>query len=267
MQSLADNILNVVVPKGAITIWWLGQAGFAFKTSGNKVVVVDPYLSDAAERLHGFKRLAVTPIEAEDVCADWVVLTHEHTDHLDPDALPIITKNNPECRFAAPSGCIDGFAQAGVAPDRQTIFQPHAAYDLGGIVVHTALAEHCGNAPTALSLLFDFDGVRVLLTGDTAFSPLLLQPLADMRPDVFVPAINGGFGNINHIDAARMTAQVKPRYAIPCHYWTFAEQGAGDPFGFLQACSYFCPEVTALLLKPGEPFTITDETPRDGANN
>ena len=57
---------------------------------------------------------------------------------------------------------------------------------------------------------------------------------------------------MNHIDAARLVQQAKPRYAIPCHYWTFAEQGGGDPAGFLHACKYFCPEVTAMLLRPGE---------------
>lgn len=62
---------------------------------------------------------------------------------------------------------------------------------------------------------------------------------------------------MNHIDAARLVQEVKPRYAIPCHYWTFAEQGGGDPAGFLHACRYFCPEVDARLLKPGEGFTLS----------
>ena len=53
------------------------------------------YLSDAVERLHGFKRLSLAPIAAEEVRADLVVLTHEHADHLDPDAVPVIARSNP----------------------------------------------------------------------------------------------------------------------------------------------------------------------------
>jgi L-ascorbate 6-phosphate lactonase len=77
-----------------------------------------------------------------------------------------------------------------------------------------------------------------------------------LKPDLILPCINGVFGNMNHIDAARMIQHAKPRYAIPCHYWTFAEQGGCDPMGFLHACNQFCPEVEALLLKPGEAFSI-----------
>ena len=101
--------------------------------------------------------------------------------------------------------------------------------------------------------------MRVLHTGDTSLRTGLIQPLLDPRPDVVVPCINGVFGNMNHIDAAFLIQQARPRFAIPCHFWTFAEQGAGDPGGFLHACHQFCPEVTALVLKPGETFTIQGE--------
>jgi len=48
----------------------------------------------------------------------------------------------------------------------------------------------------------------------------------------------------------------RPRYAVPGHFWTFAEQGGGDPAGFIHACKHFCPDVEALLLRPGEGFTV-----------
>ena len=86
--------------------------------------------------------------------------------------------------------------------------------------------------------------------------PDLLKPLLDRKIDLLAPCINGGFGNMGHIDAARLVQATKPRYAVPCHFWTFAEQGAGDPWGFIQACRFLCPDVSALLLKPGEPFLL-----------
>ena len=48
------------VPRGSVAIWWLGQAGFACKAAAPTVLYVDPCLSDAVERLHGFKRLSFT---------------------------------------------------------------------------------------------------------------------------------------------------------------------------------------------------------------
>jgi L-ascorbate 6-phosphate lactonase len=255
-MNLAQEIHSTAVEKDSIAMWWLGQAGFAFKTPGGEVVYLDPYLSNAAERLFGFKRLAVTPIEAEDVRADFLVLTHEHADHLDPDAVPVIAKNNPACRIAAPSGCDDGLTASGVGPERRVVMDANQSYDLGPVAVHTVPSDHGDISATALTLLLDFGGIRVMATGDTSMRLALCQPLFERKPDLILPCINGVFGNMNHIDAAMMIQHARPRYAIPCHYWTFAEQGGGDPAGFIHACKRFCPEVEALLLRPAEAFVI-----------
>jgi len=239
-----------------IGLTWLGQAGFAFRTAAGKHIYLDPYLSDACERLFGFKRLSLPAMRPEEVEADWVVLTHEHADHLDPDALPVIARNNPACRFAAPFGCVHGLEAAGVAADRRVLLEPNQRHDLGDLVVHTVPADHGDISPTALALLLEFGDVRVMATGDSSWRPALFKPLYDLKPDVVLPVINGVFGNMNHIDAARLVSEAKPRFAIPCHFWTLAEQGAGDPAGFINACAVMCPDVRAVLLKPGEGFTV-----------
>jgi L-ascorbate 6-phosphate lactonase len=248
--------LEASVPKGGVRLVWLSQAGFAFRTATGRRVFLDPYLSDACERLHGFKRLSLPALRSHEVEADWVVLTHEHTDHLDPDAIPEIAQRNPACRFAAPAGCVAGLEQAGVSAARRVLLEPNRRHDLGDLIVHTVPADHGDLSPTALTLVLDFGGVRVLATGDTSWRPGLIQPLIDLKPDVVLPVINGVFGNMNHIDAAMLVAQAKPRIAIPCHFWTLAEQGGGDPAGFLHACGRFCPEVKAMLLRPGEGLTV-----------
>jgi L-ascorbate 6-phosphate lactonase len=244
------------VPSGSVRIWWLGQAGFAFKIDSGAVLYVDPYLSDACERLHGFVRLSLPPVGAEHVRTDWMIFTHEHTDHLDPDAVPIIARNNPECRFAGPAVCRPALSAAGVPPRRQVVLKPNQAHDLGPVTVHAAPADHGDLSPHALSLLLDFGGVRVLVAGDTSWRPKLIAPLCAMSPDVILPAINGTFGNMNHLDAARMVEQASPRFAIPCHFWTFAEHGPGDPGGFVNACRSLCPSTKVLLIKPGSGITV-----------
>ena len=255
-KRLAEDIVECRVPARAVRLWWLGQAGFAFKTHAGRIVYVDPYLSDAVERLHGFKRLSLAPIATEDVKADLVVLSHEHDDHLDPDALPVIAAGNPSCRFAAPAGCTAGLKKAGVDTRRRILLRPFRVHDLGAVVIHTTPADHGDFAPSALALAMDFDGVRVLYPGDTSWRSGLFKPLIDLGIDVLLPCINGAFGNMNHLDAARMVGQAAPRIAIPCHFWTFAEQGAGDPGAFIHACHEWAPGVNAMLLRPGEGLTV-----------
>jgi len=260
MNDLKLEIRQGAVPAGAVRLYWLGQAGFAFRTSEGRRIFLDPYLSDACERLYGFKRLSLPAMRAEEVEADWVILTHEHADHLDPDALPVIARNNPACRFAAPAGCISGLEAAGVPSSRCVLLEPNHRHDLGDLVVHTVPADHGDISPTALVLVLDFGGVRVMATGDTSWRPILFKPLYDLKPDVVLPAINGVFGNMNPIDAARLVSEAKPRIAIPCHFWTLAEQGGGDPAGFINACAAMCPGVKAMLLRPGEGLTVERTT-------
>ncbi len=256
MLERATDVKQTCVPIGSVRLYWLGQAGFAFRTATGRRILLDPYLSDACERLFGFKRLSLPALRAEEIEADWVILTHEHADHLDPDAIPVIARRNPACRFAGPMGCVAGLEQAGVPPARRVVLEPNRRHDLGDLVVHTVPADHGDISLSALALVLEFGGVRVMATGDSSWRPALFKPLYDLKPDVVLPAINGVFGNMNHIDAARLVAEAKPRIAIPCHFWTLAEQGGGDPAGFVHACASMCPEVKAMLLRPGAGLTV-----------
>ena len=257
MVRLADEIRAHQAPRGTATLWWLGQAGFAFKTGTGTVVFVDPYLSDAAHRLHGFKRLSLPPMEPEEVRADIVVLTHEHADHLDPDTIPVVAARNPACVFVAPEGCAEELEKSGVAPGRRLLLAPGARQAVRDVTVHAGGADHGPFSLSAVSVALDLGGVRVMASGDSSWRPDLFKPLYDLGLDVVIACINGGFGNMGHIDAARMCGESGARIVIPCHFWTFAEQASGDPMGFVNACLQFAPKAQALLLSPGEALSVS----------
>lgn len=244
-------LINETIPTGGVQAIWLGQAGFIFRTARGRSIVLDPHLSDACERLFGFRRLSLPALKSEEVVADWVILTHEHADHLDPDSLPVIARNNPACRFAAPLGCTTGLNEAGIAPARRVVLEPNRRHDLGDLIVHAVPADHGELSPTALSLVLDFGALRVAVSGDTGWNDSLVAELTALRPDLLLTVINGGFGNLDHEQAARLAAALQPRWVIPCHFWTLSEQGAGDPQGFIKACRERCPAVHPLLLTPG----------------
>jgi hypothetical protein len=49
MSRLSQQIRAAEVPARSVRLWWLGQAGFAFKTPDGRIVYADPCLSDAVE--------------------------------------------------------------------------------------------------------------------------------------------------------------------------------------------------------------------------
>jgi len=104
MSDLARRIQETRVDAGSLAIFWISQAGFAYKTDGGTVIFIDAYLADCVERLHGFKRIMATPIEAEDIQADYIVSTHSHEDHFDVDAIPILAQD-PRTRFVGAPDC------------------------------------------------------------------------------------------------------------------------------------------------------------------
>ena len=54
MENFALNIMATPVEKGSLGVFFLGQAGFLFKTSEGKLLAVDPYLSDCCNRYFAF---------------------------------------------------------------------------------------------------------------------------------------------------------------------------------------------------------------------
>ncbi len=258
MRNLSEEIAGKKVYSGQLAIYWLCQAGFAFKGSSNEVVYIDPYFSDVVERLIGFKRMMACPIRAEDAHANVVVCTHEHLDHMDTDALPVMARD-PRTQFCGPIECIKEFAKLGIPSEKCHLLEEGDRLKLGNIEINAVYADHGELAPDALGVVLNFDGIKVYHTGDTAYRPKEFQPAVAMRPDILIPCINGRFGNLDAREAAQLTALVKPKIVLPSHFWMFVEQN-GEPAAFLDYCKELAPETKALLIKPGEELSFEKES-------
>ena len=250
MPSVAETIVQRKVNAGELAIYWLCQAGFAFKSNSNEVVYIDPYFSDVVERLIGFKRMMACPVLAEDANADLIVCTHEHLDHMDTDALPVLARN-PRTQFAGPIECIKEFTKQGIPASRRHLLDEGDSLTLGSVEIKAVYADHGELAPDALGMVLNFGGIKVYHTGDTAYRPEQFAPAIRMRPDVLIPCINGAFGNMNAEEAALLTSLVNPQAVIPSHFWMFVEQN-GQPAVFLERCKELAPKSQAILMKPGE---------------
>jgi len=250
MTNLAARIAEDTIENACLGIYWLAQAGFVFKTPSNKIVYIDPYISDFVERLFGFKRMMQCPIAAEDVVADLVVCTHEHADHLDLDAIPVIARN-ARTHFAGPIECFKEFEKLGIPEGRRHLLEEGKEITVAGVTLHGVYADHGDLAPDALGVVLDLDGIKVYHTGDTAYRPEEFRPALALHPDVLIPCINGAYGNLNSEEAAQLTAATGSRLAIASHFWMFVEHN-GNPRTFLDACATLAPGVEAIVMKPGE---------------
>ncbi len=250
MPNLAESIDARQVAPGQLSIFWLCQAGFVFKNSAGEIVYIDPYFSDVVERLIGFKRMMTCPISPHEAHADLVVCTHEHLDHMDTDALPVLARN-PKTKFCGPVECIKEFSKLGIPAERCHLLEEGSNLTFGGVKIDAVYADHGDLAPDALGVVFSFDNIRVYHTGDTAYRPEQFQAAIHMRPDILIPCINGRFGNMDAREAAALTGLAKPDVVIPSHFWMFVEQN-GEPATFLDHCKELAPSTRAVLLKPGE---------------
>jgi L-ascorbate 6-phosphate lactonase len=255
MIELSRQIRELFVPPGSLGIFWLGQAGFVFKTPAGKIIYTDPYLTGSVQEAlpeygFGFKRLTPSLLEPEEVEADYVISTHSHADHFDVQAVPVIARS-PRPHFIGAPDCRELYLQAGAPPERFTILHAGERLDLDGVQLSGVYADHGELAPDALGLWFDFAGITVWQVGDSAYRPDAWQELFERGVDVLIPPINGAFGNLNEEEAARLAHDVHARVVIPCHFWTFPLHG-GDPAKFLEACKQHAPEVRPLLMAQGE---------------
>jgi L-ascorbate 6-phosphate lactonase len=262
MNRLAHKINETQVEPGSLAIFWIAQAGFVFKTPGGKIIYIDPYLSDCVHRTlghlyYGFKRLTPTLIEPEEVEADLLACTHAHADHFDFDAIPVLARS-PRVRFAAAPDCQPEFEKLGIPPEKYTILQPGKILDCGEFRLTGVAADHGESTPDALGYLLEAGEIRVWQVGDTAYRPDLWQELFRMEIDVIIPPINGAFGNLDGVLAARLAHDARARVAIPCHFWMFAEHG-GSPAQFLEACKELAPQTQPLLMTQGERFVYRKE--------
>jgi L-ascorbate 6-phosphate lactonase len=257
METLVRRIQETRVEPGSLAVFWLGQAGFVFKTPAGKIVYSDPYFTDYVQRAlpeYGlaFKRVMPALVEADETEADYVVSTHSHQDHLDADALPILVKN-PRVHFIGSLDCEKYYAEAGVPRDRFTILHKDESLSLGDFTLTGVYADHGDLAPEALGFLFNFDGIKVWQVGDTAYRPDRWTDLFAQNVDIVLAPINGAFGNLNGVEAAKLAHDAHAKLVIPCHFWMFA-QHLGSPLEFLEACKELAPEVQPMLLTQGERF-------------
>ena len=214
-------------------ITWLGQLGLWIETD-RASVMVDPYLTDSIyERVgEGYKRLV--PLRPEYLACrpDVILLTHDHSDHLDIPSLKALLHEEHPIPVLAGSNAWEKARKAVGGSHNYVQMTPGTEWSVGNLRFRAVQAFH--SDPTAVGFVIHCEGLTLYITGDTLYSRELARQVGE-PVDVLITVVNGQGNNMNGTDAARLAQDVGAKLSIPTHWGLFA-RFSDDPEEFLLAC-------------------------------
>jgi L-ascorbate metabolism protein UlaG (beta-lactamase superfamily) len=244
-------------------VTWLGHATVLVELGGVRLLT-DPLLRD---RLGHLRRHGPTPAAAATEDLDAVLISHLHLDHLD---LPSLKRLPRATRLLVPHGAgallhRNGFraVEELTAGDRVAV----GPVEVTAVeAVHDGRRRPFGGGPEADTLGFVV-GARVYFAGDTD----LFEGMAELSGlDLALIPVWGwgpslGAGHLDPPAAARATAVLQPRLAIPIHWGTFYPRGLAryrahrltqPPHEFAAEVARLAPDVAVSVLAPGEAVSL-----------
>lgn len=253
-MGVLENIQECDVPQGALAVFWLGQAGFLFKSDDGTTVAIDPYLTNCGEAMRGFKRLSPMLIDPAAFAPDYYITSHIHFDHFDFEGIPQVAANG-KTHFIGPTSCMQELEKLKVK--NRTQLNVGDSVELGNIKLQAVDADHGSMAPDAIGVMLDIGGHRIYFAGDTCYRESWFHDYAQMEPAIAILPINGAFGNMNAREAAAAAKILGAPYVVPCHFWTFSEHG-GDVQAFRNLVAEI-PGSQALMFQQGEGILLVRE--------
>lgn len=259
MTAVLDRLARLELAPRAAAVLWLGQASVALRLAG-RTVLIDPFLSSHPDRL------VPPPFPAEEARGvDLVLVTHDHVDHLDEQALPAIMTASPEAPLVVPAELAERVARLGIDRRRIVGLDGASGVEVAGLTVHGVPACH-GDRPSDAYRLGPFlgyvveRGVRVYHAGDTILFDGLVERLREPGVDLALLPINGRdpereaqgmVGNLDAREAAQLAAEIGAGAVVPLHWDMFAAN-RGDPGALVAAA-----ETAVVVPRRLEPFVHT----------
>lgn len=223
------------------TLTWIGHVTFLYQHRGLNVLT-DPVFGERASPLSfaGPKRYTPPALHVDQLPpVDIVLVSHNHYDHLDRDAVKrIAQRNDGHTRFLVPLRCADWFRREGIANVVELDWWEDTLPVDARADVHAWFvpAQHFSgrgvndrNATLWGGWVLEIDGHRLYFAGDTGYGKdfadignvfggfdLSLIPIGAYEPQWFMNAVH-----VNPEDAVRIHRDVKSRHSVGMHWGTF----------------------------------------------
>jgi L-ascorbate metabolism protein UlaG (beta-lactamase superfamily) len=215
-----------------LVVTWLGQAGFRFDTAVGRTILVDPFFAEHEARLYPPPSLD----ELGGGC-DWLLVTHEHLDHLDPYSLREIAARSGRLTVVAPQPleplvreAVPDVAFVGVARGDELDLPGAGRLTVVPAVHAVEPADGYSDDPRFVGYVLELGGTTLYHAGDTLATDSLLAALAPLTIDVALLPVNGRThyrererlaGNLDARDAVALATEIGAQILVPCHWDLF----------------------------------------------
>lgn len=210
---------------------WLGQSTFLIQI-GNKNILTDPIFGNLS---YIFSRIIPSKIDVKNLPPiDYVILSHNHPDHMDIDSLLKIQKNNPQVKVLVPMGDKAWFDDHGFINASEHMWWDEIEAD--GVKFTFLPAKHWSqrglfdkNKSLWGSWMIEHDGFKFYFAGDTGWDrhfsvigsvfksiDVALMPIGPGEPREWMK-----HSHINAEEAGKAFLALKARWFVPMHWGTF----------------------------------------------
>jgi L-ascorbate 6-phosphate lactonase len=260
-----------------LELYWLGQAGFRLSAAvGGPTVFCDPFITRRDDRSWQ------APVDTDALArADLILVSHEHTDHLDRPALRAAAQlAGARFTLVVPRPLAqDVCAAFDLPPERVIGAQPDQVIERAGIRVHPVPARHGVNVADAytfgeelsagmvryLGYVIELGGVRAYHAGDCIPYDGYIERLQSLGPQVALLPINGRdffreaeeniVGNMDFREAARLASDIGAQVLVPMHWELFAHN-RGFPGDLVSYVADRYPRLSVLVMGRGARLVI-----------
>jgi L-ascorbate metabolism protein UlaG (beta-lactamase superfamily) len=265
-QALIDDTNACEVPPEHCAVWWLGQHGFIVKL-GRAICYLDPYLSP-----HPARQVPPLLAPGQVTNATLVLGSHDHDDHIDRQAWPLIARAAPGAKFVVPELLRERIVHDLALPAERVLGLDEGIFvEEAGITVTAIPAAHefldedpaTGRHPY-LGYILAGNGFRLYHAGDTCIYEGMQAWLRGGPLNLAMLPINGRdarrlaagcIGNMTYQEAADLAGTVRPGLTIPAHFEMFAENSE-DPQLFVDYMHVKYPHLRTHIPRHGARLLV-----------
>ena len=265
-EELLAAVEAPLLPGEKAAYWWLGQHTFIVKTA-SQVIYFDPWLAADPNRQ---TQSPLQPHEAK--FATLALVSHGHTDHLDPITLREMIEVSPLSLFVCPhterQRLLD---EARIPAERLHSMDAEDTLELNGVKItavkakHEAYDRHPVLGYPYLGYVVETDGITIYHAGDTILWDGMISKLQQWKHIdlAFIP-INGRdaerfrrncMGNLTYQEAVEVAGELQVGLVVPAHYDMFIGNQE-DPTKFVQYLEARYPTVRHQVGPAGRRISL-----------